>query len=172
MGFDSSREHQYKAAMVVIPHERPECFEFKVKYKAMKKEEIISKVKGLNLPENSYVVFGSCPLAVAGIREARDVDMLVSKELFSELREKGWEELVKNPKDKPLTHDVFEAHDNWNFSSYNPTFEHLLSTATVVDGIPFVALEEVRKWKAASGRPKDLADITLLDKYLTTRVVQ
>ena len=135
----------------------------------MKKEEIISKVKGLNLTENSYVVYGSCPLAVAGIREAQDVDMLVSKELFSELREKGWEELVKNSNDKPLTHDVFEAHDSWDFSSYNPTLEHLLSTATVVDGVPFAALEEVRKWKAASGRPKDLMDIALLDTYLATR---
>ena len=136
----------------------------------MKKEEIISRVKELNLPQNSYIVFGSCPLAAAGIREAQDVDMLVSKELFSELREKGWEELVKSLKDKPLTHDVFEAHDNWDFSSYNPTLEHLLSTATVIDDIPFAALEEVRKWKAASGRPKDLADIALLDKYLATRV--
>jgi hypothetical protein len=36
----------------------------------------------------------------------------------------------------------------------------------VIDGIPFASLEEVRKWKIASGRPKDIADIKLIDEYL------
>ena len=70
----------------------------------------------------------------------------------------------KSPNDKPLARDVFEAHDNWNFSSYRPTLEQLLASATVIDGIPFASLEEVRKWKVASGRPKDLADVKLIDK--------
>lgn len=38
-------------------------------------QEIIAKVKKLKLPKNSYVVFGSGPLAAAGIREADDIDM-------------------------------------------------------------------------------------------------
>ena len=42
----------------------------------MNKREIIEKVKSLNLPNNSYVVFGNCPMAVAGIRESNDVDLL------------------------------------------------------------------------------------------------
>ena len=130
----------------------------------MKKEEIISKVKTLYFPEGSYVVFGSCPLAAAGIREANDVDLLVSKEMFAKLRENGWKELHKGSNDAPLVYDVFEAHDNWNFSSYNPTLNRLLSTASIIDGVPFASLGEVRKWKTASGRPKDLADIELIDK--------
>lgn len=130
----------------------------------MRKEEIISKVKTLNLPKNSYVVFGSCPLALAGIREANDIDLLVSQEIFAKLKEDGWQELPKSPNDKPLVHDIFEAHENWNFSSYRPTLEQLLAGATIVDEIPFASLEDVRKWKVASGRPKDLADIELIDK--------
>lgn len=132
----------------------------------MTKEEIITKVKGLNFPEDSYVVFGSCPLAAFGIREANDIDLLVSEEIFTELKENGWQELRKGSNDIPLVHDVFEAHNNWNFSSYNPTLKHLLTSATLVDGVPFASLEEVRKWKVASGRSKDLADIELIDRYL------
>ncbi len=133
----------------------------------MTKQEIVAKVKELDLPDGSYVVFGSCPLAAAGIREAKDIDLLVSKGLFAELKKAGWRVLHKSPTDKPLTHDVFEAHDNWNFSSYSPTLKDLLSTATIIDGVPFASLQEVRKWKLASGRPKDLTDVKLIDNHLS-----
>ena len=129
----------------------------------MTKEEIIAKTKALHFPKDSYIVFGSCPLAVAGIREANDIDLLVSERLFAELKNAGWQELSKSPGDTPLTHDIFEAHHHWDFSSYSPTLHHLLETATVIDNIPFASLEEVRKRKISSGRPKDLADIALIN---------
>src|SRR3989338_6822523 len=131
----------------------------------MTKEEIIAKVKALNLPINSYVIFGSAPLTVAGIREARDIDLLVTKEVFDELKKNGWQELYKSDDDKPITHDDFEAHYNWDFSPYNPTLKHLLESASIVDGVPFASLDEVIKWKTASGCPKHLADIELIKNY-------
>ena len=132
----------------------------------MTKQEIIDKVKTLNLPPGSYIVFGSCPLAAAGLREANDIDMVVSEEVLDSLRRAGWEEIDKGKDDKPLAYDVFEAHSNWNFSSYSPKLEQLLKTADIFDGVPFASLAEVKKWKAASGRPKDLRDLALIDNYL------
>jgi hypothetical protein len=129
-------------------------------------QQIIEKVKALGLPEDEYVVFGSCPMALAGIREAQDIDMLVSPALFKKLAQDGWQPLQKAAKDIPLTFGDFEAHANWDFSSYAPTLEQLLATAQVVEGVPFAALAEVRKWKASSGRPKDLVDVALIDNYL------
>jgi hypothetical protein len=126
-------------------------------------QEIIAKVKTLNLPNGSYIVFGSCPLAVAGIREANDIDMLVTEAVSNSLKQKGWQQIDKGKNDKPLVYDVFEVHKSWSFSSYNPTLEHLLKTATFVDGIPFASLEEVRRWKLASGRAKHLKDVKLID---------
>jgi hypothetical protein len=128
----------------------------------MNKDEIISKVKSLGFLAGSYIVFGSAPLAIAGLREANDIDLLVSNELFENLKSRGWKELDKGGNDKPLVHDVFEAHNSWNFSSYSPTLEQLLKSSDVIDGIPFASIEEVRKWKLSSGRPKDLADIKLI----------
>ena len=132
-------------------------------------EQIVAKVKALGFPEKSYVVFGSCPLALAGIREANDVDMVVSPDLFKQLKLAGWKELHKNPDDIPLIYDVFEAHENWGFSSYSPSLKQLLATADIVDGVPFASLEEVRKWKAYGERPKDIADLALIDAYLSSR---
>jgi hypothetical protein len=131
-------------------------------------KQIIEKVKALNLPKGSYVVFGSCPMALAGIREAGDIDLLASAEVRKRFEKEGWQEVDKGPNDKPLTKDDYEIHDNWNFSSYQPTLEQLLSTATVVDNVPFASLEEVRKWKESSGRPKDLEDIKRIDAYMAT----
>lgn len=131
--------------------------------------EIVSKVKTLKLPQDSYVIFGSCPLAAVGIREANDIDMLVSAKVYEDLIKAGWQQIRKGPDDTPLTYDVFEAHDNWDFSPYSPTLETLLSSAVKIDGVAFASLQEVRKWKVASGTPKHLADVKLIDEYLESQ---
>ena len=132
----------------------------------MTKEDIVAKMKELKLPKNSYIVFGSCPLAALGIREANDIDLLVSPEIYATLSGAGWQKENKGPHHTPFVHDVFEAHDNWNFSSYNPTLKDLLTNALEVDDVSFASIEDVRKWKVASGRPKDLVDIGLIDQYI------
>lgn len=142
-------------------------FSYQVYNSVMTKDEIVSKVKRLSLPMDSYVVFGSCPMAAAGLREANDIDLLVSEEIYEKLKKTGWKVLHKGPKDEPVVHGIFEAHQNWDFSPYSPTLKHLLASATIVDGIPFASLKEVRKWKAVSG-PKHLPDLALIDNRLKT----
>jgi hypothetical protein len=136
----------------------------------MKRKDIISKVKSLHFPNGSYIVFGSGPLAVLGIRGVNDIDLLVSQELYKELAKKGWKKIYKGPKDEPLTHDIFEAHHNWDFSPYAPTLPELLTRAMDIEGIPFASLEDVQKWKEASGRPKDFFDQKLIDNYLKNQI--
>jgi hypothetical protein len=133
----------------------------------MTRDEIIIKIKALQLPLGGYVVFGSSPLAVAGLRESDDIDMLVSEEVYASLQQAGWQQIDKGYGDEPLTYDVFEADKTWNFTSYSPKLEHLLKTADIIDGVPFASLEEVRKWKSTSGRPKDSHDVELIDAYLS-----
>jgi len=53
--------------------------------------EFIQRVKELGLPEGQYMVVGSATLDVLGIREADDIDLLFSPELYEDLKEnKGW----------------------------------------------------------------------------------
>ncbi len=132
----------------------------------MTRDEVIYKVKSLNFPKGSYIVFGSAPFAVLGIREVNDIDLLVSQGLYGELEKDGWKKVIKGPQDEPLTYDIFEAHPNWDFSTYAPTLTELLSRSIEVKGIPFASLDDVRKWKAASGRPKDIVDLKLINDYL------
>jgi hypothetical protein len=136
----------------------------------MKKDEIIAKVKSLKFPKGSYVVYGSAPFAILGIREVNDIDLFVSEELYQELVIKGWKKIYKGPKDEPMTYDIYEAHNTWEFSPYSPTLPELLSRSFEIGGIPFASLEDVRLWKESSGRPKDITDLKLIDDYLSANV--
>lgn len=135
----------------------------------MTKNDVIAKVKSLNFPKGSYVVYGSAPFAVLGIREVNDIDLLVSPELYEKLEKSGWKKVNKGPNDTPVTYDIFEAHPNWEFSPYAPTLSELLKRAFYIDGIPFASLEDVRKWKESSARPKDMVDLKLIDDYLVSQ---
>lgn len=104
-----------------------------------------------------------------GLREANDIDLLVSEDMYEMLGKKGWQKVYKGPNDTPLVYDVFEAHNNWNFNSYNPTLIDLLANASEVDNIFFASISDVQKWKTASGRPEDFADLKLIEAYLATR---
>jgi hypothetical protein len=73
----------------------------------MTSQEIVEKVKVLNLPIGSYIVFGSCPLAAVNLREAGDIDILVSDAVLGQLRKAGWKEINKGPSDKPLAYDTY-----------------------------------------------------------------
>jgi hypothetical protein len=42
----------------------------------------------------------------------------------------------------------------------------LIKDATVIDGVPYVQLEELLKWKKVAAREKDLKDIVLIEKFL------
>lgn len=136
----------------------------------MTKQDVIDKMKSLNLPKGQYVVYGSAPFAIYGIRDVNDIDMYVSKEVFEDLKKKGWKKVYKGLRDEPLSYDIFEAHDTWEFSPYSPTLPDLLSRATEVDGITFASLEDVTKWKQGSGRPKDIVDLKLIDDYLSKQI--
>lgn len=132
----------------------------------MGREDIIAKIKDQNFPNGSYVVFGSGPLAAAGIRTTRDIDLVVSPGLYSVLQQQGWR-FKADPSGNPmLTKGVFEVSKCWSFGEYDPSFNDLLNNADFIDGIPFVNLREVRKWKQALARAKDIDDIDDIDRYM------
>lgn len=62
---------------------------------------------------------------------------------------------------------VFEADSGRDFSAYGPSLDEFLKTATTVEGVPFASLYHVRRWKVVSDRPKDRADVELIDKYIS-----
>ncbi len=121
----------------------------------------LDELRLLNLPDKQYAIFGSGPMAVRGLRQAHDLDLLIKKDL--------WDELVKiYPLDEKGV--ALRAGHIELFSHWEPWFkdtDQLIETAEVIDGLPFVRLEYVLEWKKQMGREKDKQDVVLIEKYLT-----
>ncbi len=55
---------------------------------------------------------------------------------------------------------------NWWFAPTRKDIPTMIKEAEIIDGIPFVRLEEVRDYKAFLNRDKDKNDVRLIDQFL------
>ncbi len=131
----------------------------------MTPRQIIKKVKDLNLPKGKYIVFGSVPMCMRGIRNCEDIDLLVSPRIYANLKKQGWDEKITDF-GHVLKRGLFDVAEDWGFGSFNPKLSDLLARADHFDGISFASLEDVVVWKKAFGREKDHVDIKLIEDYL------
>lgn len=53
-----------------------------------------------------------------------------------------------------------------SWEAYPTSTVEAITSAMIIDGIYFMNLEELKKFKTALGRDKDFADIVLIDAYL------
>jgi hypothetical protein len=122
--------------------------------------KFLNELKNLKLPPEQFAVFGSGPLAIRGLREANDLDIIVTKKLWNKLiekynpTEKGNEIIISNI-------SIFQDWKPW-FSE----IETLIKGADIIDEIRYVKLDKVMKWKQNLNREKDQKDIQLIKKYL------
>ncbi len=130
--------------------------------------DIIAEVKKLKLPAGQYAVVGSGILDVKGIRKSNDIDLLITQEIYDQLKAKGWKEerYPNTPREWVLFDGPFDVSTSWGVGDYIPDVSKIMNTAEVIDGVPFARIEEVLKWKQAARRPKDLKDINLIEAYL------
>ena len=132
----------------------------------------LALLKSFDLPASDFVIVSSGALAIRGIREAKDLDVIVTPAL--------WNELIK-------THPV--GLNTWNIERVfldkdgdieilNPAqsifgnskivpFQKIFDKADIFEGVRFMNLEHLKKIKARLGREIDLRDIELIDRYLT-----
>lgn len=128
--------------------------------------DVFKKIKALNLPLGEYCVVGSGSLFAYGIREARDIDILVTSSLYKILKENGWKIRQYEDGGEYLAFDCFEACTTFRCKNYHPNPKDQIKTAEIIKGVPFLRLEELLKWKREFGRDKDLKDISLIEEYL------
>jgi len=127
---------------------------------------IIERVKELHLPLGRYVVIGSGTLDALGLRSANDIDIAALPELYQQLRATGeWKEEERYQKIFLIKEGV-EINPQLEWEDFPTTTQQAIDSALVIDGVPFLNLEELRKFKLAFGRQKDFDDIALIDRYL------
>ncbi len=126
---------------------------------------LLEKSKKLNLPLGKYAIFGSGILSALNIREASDLDIIVKSDIFEDL----WNKYPECIADKPyrcLDIDGIEFFDKWNNDDGYESTNKIIDDAVIIDGFPYVTLENLKIWKTTMGREKDLEDVKLINDYL------
>lgn len=128
---------------------------------------IFEQIQSLNLPPGQYAVVGSGVMAAHGIRDFRDIDILVTEELYGSLKSSGWHENSSRPDLIFLEKGIFGAGQTMvTTPTYKPDCDELIKNADIINGIAFLRLEDLLDFKRSLARPKDLDDVGLIVEYL------
>lgn len=151
-------------------------------------------VKKLAFPQSEYIIIGGAALALRGIKETSDIDILVSKSLLEKLKEeneklkdedKYWvyhpriiasEEagLIHKSENTKLGIDTETgANNEYTVVELYPsiacdtvTFTELKNNQEMIDDIPVAHLTDIIKIKEFYNRDKDKKDIEVARRYL------
>lgn len=132
--------------------------------KASKFQELIERLKSLNLPPDQFALFGSAPMAVRGLREPGDFDVVTTKKLFAKLALKYPVEQSWHGGKIKIAKDI----DVYNATAAPIPAETLIERADVFDGIRFLNLDDTIVAKRVQNREKDRQDIQLIEEYLNS----
>lgn len=142
------------------------------------REPISERVKRLGFPVGEYVVVGGA-MEAHGIREAGDLDIVVTESLFASLIDQGWEvcecdacreEWNRGSARRMLKRPGIDILSDYSWKdAYRADTAELIKNADIIDGVPYAPLTELVKWKRAAGREKDMRDIELIEQYLAGR---
>lgn len=132
-------------------------------------ETFADKVKALDLPLDQIIVIGSGILDQLGIRPASDIDLAASSDLMKNLSDESGDWIKKFDDDQRFyfvkDDGSAEVWDGWEFDGQAVSYGELLSQSVEYDGVRFVDLEFLRKWKSWRGREKDVQDVKLIDEW-------
>jgi hypothetical protein len=126
------------------------------------KENFLQKLKALDslhLSAGNYAICGSGPLAIRNLRSADDIDIVVRSGL--------WATLSKKYKPYDELHIRIGTIEVWgDFINLTHRLEEIIDNAELMDGYPFVTLDDTILWKQFLNRPKDQRDIALIKEFL------
>lgn len=119
----------------------------------------LQKLDALTLPIKDYVIIGSGPLVIRNLRRANDIDIVVRKNLWDELAKK----FVPHNEKCIKIGDIEIYH---NFFNLTPKIDAIIDNPEIIDGYPFVTLQDTILWKEFLNREKDQKDIIIIKNFL------
>ncbi|MDQ3099177.1 MAG: hypothetical protein M3Q44_05515 [bacterium] len=129
--------------------------------------QLLTELKELNLPQGHYAITASDPLAIRGLREARDLDIIVTEELWEELKTQYAPYLLSEDNIIYGNIHILGKYLKANDEIY-ATAEEQLAESELIGNLPFVKLETIKKYKTLLARDKDLEDLVLIQNYFNS----
>jgi hypothetical protein len=125
-------------------------------------------LRSLELPSGDYAVFGSGPLLVRGIIErAGDLDVLCRGAAWEAAQRLGPAGEQHGVPVVSLCNGLVTLGRKWAVGEVDES--HLIDTAEIIDGLPFVGIEHVVAYKRIADRPKDREHLRRLEEYRRER---
>lgn len=122
-------------------------------------KELLDKLHSLKLPDGEYAVFGSAVMAVRGMREAPNIDVIVTNKLWKDLL------TIHTPDEEGFVRIGQVKISNWWFAPTKKPLSQLISEAEIIEDTPFVRLQEVLDYKVGLNRDKDKQDVKLIREF-------
>jgi hypothetical protein len=132
----------------------------------MKFEERLDELRKLKLPADKFAVFGNGPLSVRGLKDAIDLHIIVKKDVWDVLDRKF---MARNNFGAIILGNIEVVRD---MLQWFDDLDTLIDDADIIDGIRYVKLEHVLKWKKEMNREKDKNDIKIIEEFLKARTQQ
>jgi hypothetical protein len=118
----------------------------------------LDELRSLDFPVDEYAIFGSGPMAVRGIRANRDIDIIVSRELWDRF---SGENIGLNK----INIGHIEICKDWE--PYFSDNSILINNSEPIGDFRYVKLPYVLEWKENSKNKKDRTDALLIKEYLS-----
>src|SRR3989344_7635077 len=121
---------------------------------------LIKRVLSLDLPSNDCAVFGTGCMFAHGLKDLRDdIDLIARDSAWEKAKTLGKSSIPGSGVGEVVALDngMVEVFNKWFPGDWN--VDELIDTAEVIEGLRFVTLENVIKWKRLMARPKDFEHI-------------
>lgn len=129
--------------------------------------QLFHEIRGLDLDPDHFVIFGSAPLAIHGLRtRISDLDVVARGDVWRRVSIIGTP--IKGEYSGDLGWQLGNGHieffDRWITDDWDT--DALIDGADIFGGIRFASLTEVLRYKEQLKRPDDLADIAAIEARL------
>lgn len=125
------------------------------------------KLRGLALPIGEHAITGSGPLGIRGLREIRDLDVIVTEDLWELLESRygssDWDGIIHYGLDIEFIHQQNFIDEPEGI----PSIQEQIKKSEMIQGLPFVRLEHLILFKQRRlSSAKDFRDLQLIKRFL------
>ncbi len=133
-------------------------------------KRLFRHLNSLNLPQNEFAIFGSGPLIIRNIiAAANDLDIICRGSAWETVQQLGTMEYLDNYDVTVVTmcDGRLSFGTSWGIGDFD--IDELIDSAEIIEGLPFVRLQHVVRYKLQRASDKDMLHLKALEdsRYAT-----
>jgi len=136
--------------------------------------KLFKVIKKLKFPRGKYALFGSTPIGIRNLRIIGDIDIIVTKDIFKNLKnDDDWTLKTSTSSKSDYLEKIINGIKIQIWKDWHPgkwDIKKLIKNSEIIKELPFVSLKNMIKWKKMKAREKDLRDVKIAEKFLKSNI--